>query len=524
MSAIPTTRPAALAVAGAGSIARQREVAAGQQPAVAASALWLHLHLPFLPLEVLLRGLAPGRACVLVQGEGSRRRVCMVNTRAATLGVRSGMPLDAAHALGDLVEFERNESTEQQALTSLGLWAMQFTPVVSRVPPDGLLLEIKGSLRLFHGLDGLLARLRQGLKQLGYRVQYAVAATPLAATLLARSSARTIVLDMHELKRALAELPVESLRLSVAQQEAFASIGVRNLGECRRLARSDLARRLSPAVVELLDRAYGQLADPRVAMPMTRVFDAALELPWEVRQAPALVIAGERLLHELIGYLRAHGAMTRQLRWSLRDRNQQRERFEIRLTRAGREYEQMALLLREMLMRMQLKAPICAIRLEVDDLVYGSPTTATDLFGGRPQATDEAYAAFADRLRSRCGEQALRSVALQPDRRPELAWCWRHGDSRSRQALVKSAAPADASMRPLWLVKEPVTLPTRRGLPQFDGPLQLVAERERIDTGWWDGNAMARDYFIATTTRGSRLWVYKELDGERRWRLHGVFE
>ena len=78
--------------------------------------------------------------------------------------------------------------------------------------------------------------------------------------------------------------------------------------------------------------------------------------------------------------------------------------------------------------------------------------------------------------------------------------------------------------RPVWLVKEPVTLSTQHGIPQLDGPLRLVPARERIDTGWWDERGLARDYFIAKTTRGSRLWVYKELDGEQRWRLHGVFE
>ena len=489
-----------------------------------AAALWLHVHLPQLPLEVLTRGMAHNRACVLVQGEGSRRKVVMANTRAATLGIRAGMPLGAAHALGEIVEFERNERAEQHALENLGLWAMQMTPLVSLIPPDGVLLEVRGSLRLFHGLDGLLARLRQGLKQLGYRAQYAVAPTPLAATLLARGTARSVVQDSHDLGRHLGGLPLEVLRLAPSEQQALDSIGVRTLGECRRLERADLARRLSPGLLEVFDQLYGQSPDPRATMTVPSIFEAALELPWEVRHAQALVTAGERLLLELQGYLRAHSTMTRSLHWRLRHGARYEERFDIRLTHPARDHEHMLLLLRETLMRMTLKESVTSIELKVDDLVQGNPALGADLFGVRHHAQGETYASFVDRLRSRCGSQALRAMALQSDHRPEAAWRWQENDEPARRGGIKTLVADGLSTRPVWLVKEPVTLSTQHGAPQFDGPLRLVPARERIDTGWWDERGLARDYFIAKTTCGSRLWVYKELDGERRWRLHGVFE
>ena len=489
-----------------------------------ATALWLHIHLPQLPLEVLTRSMSHNRACVLVQGEGSRRKVLMANTRAATLGIRAGMSLGAAHALGDIVELERNERAEQHALKNLGLWAMQMTPLVSLVPPDGVLLEVRGSLRLFHGLDGLLAQLRQGLKQLGYRAQYAVAPTPLAATLLARGTARSVVQDLHELGPHLGGLPLEVLRLLPFEQDALDSIGVRTLGECRRLSRADLARRLSPALLDTFDRLYGQAPDPRVSMVAPALFEASLELPWEVRNAQTLVTAGERLLLELQGYLRAHTTMTRHLCWRLSNGARYAEHFDIRLTHPTRDHEHMLLLLRETLMRMTLREPVTALELKVDDLLQGNPASGADLFGVRHQAQGEAYASFIDRLRSRCGAQALRAMELQPDHRPEVAWRWRENDEPARRGGMKTLFSDGLNTRPVWLVKEPVTLSTHHGIPQFDGPLRLVPARERIDTGWWDERGLARDYFIAKTSRGSRLWVYKELDGEQRWRLHGVFE
>jgi protein ImuB len=53
--------------------------------------------------------------------------------------------------------------------------------------------------------------------------------------------------------------------------------------------------------------------------------------------------------------------------------------------------------------------------------------------------------------------------------------------------------------------------------------LDLGQERERIDIGWWDDREVKRDYFVATTRRGERLWIYRELEGERGWFLHGLF-
>ena len=43
----------------------------------------------------------------------------------------------------------------QAALEPIGAWACQFTPKVSLEPPQELLLEVQGSLRLFGGLESL---------------------------------------------------------------------------------------------------------------------------------------------------------------------------------------------------------------------------------------------------------------------------------------------------------------------------------------------------------------------------------
>ena len=62
--------------------------------------------------------------------------------------------------------------------------------------------------------------------------------------------------------------------------------------------------------------------------------------------------------------------------------------------------------------------------------------------------------------------------------------------------------------RPVSLVREAVT---------------LLAGPERIESGWWDGNDVRRDYFVAEDRQGARLWVFRERGGNGKWYLHGIF-
>ncbi|MCB1862339.1 MAG: hypothetical protein KDI47_11525, partial [Gammaproteobacteria bacterium] len=77
--------------------------------------------------------------------------------------------------------------------------------------------------------------------------------------------------------------------------------------------------------------------------------------------------------------------------------------------------------------------------------------------------------------------------------------------------------------RPLWLLPEPEPLVAKEGWPWWRGRLQLEPERERIESGWWDGDTVLRDYFVARAPGGERLWIYRELHGRQRWFLHGFF-
>ena len=79
----------------------------------------------------------------------------------------------------------------------------------------------------------------------------------------------------------------------------------------------------------------------------------------------------------------------------------------------------------------------------------------------------------------------------------------------------------------MWLLPDPRQLPLMvddSGHPLWQQlRLQLLAGPERLETGWWDGADICRDYYVAADGQGARLWIFRERDAGRRWFLHGYF-
>jgi protein ImuB len=88
--------------------------------------------------------------------------------------------------------------------------------------------------------------------------------------------------------------------------------------------------------------------------------------------------------------------------------------------------------------------------------------------------------------------------------------------------LGGSGAAGEKMARPLWMITEPLGLKMMAGKPAFPDVLDLEGGPERIETGWWDGGDIRRDYYIARNRHGMRLWIFRDCR-EPRWYLHGFF-
>ncbi|MHB8455285.1 MAG: Y-family DNA polymerase [Acidiferrobacterales bacterium] len=475
--------------------------------------LWLCLHLPDLPLEIFTRSDPAPEALVLVHGSGHGhgRCVALCDAVARRYGIRSGMSLNAAHALASSLRVrERDEESERAALERLAAWAGQFTSIVDLLP-QALLLEVARSRRLFGSLERLREAVRQGVTELGYRAYLAIAPTPLAAAWLARVNREECITRQEVLPSVLAPLPLACLDLTSKQSETLHGMGVRAIGDCLRLPRDGLARRLGPGLVRLLDRALGRVPDPRAAFVVPFVFESRVALPAAVNTAEGLLFPLRRLLLELEGFLRARNAGTRAMELSLLHSATVVTKVELELVTPSRDAVYLATLLRERLEHVVLPSPVEEVALRVAD-----PCTLAshnlDFFISQGMADETLI----ERLRARLGKDAVRGLCQREEHRPERAWGY-------AEPGVVSETRNRPGRRPLWLLRKPLLLEVRNEHPCLDGALLLKPGWERIESGWWDGQDVARDYFIARSVHGAQLWVYRELRGERRWFLHGIF-
>lgn len=476
--------------------------------------LWLCLHFPQLPLEVFSRAQAAPAPWAVVQGEGARRTILLCNGAATARGIRPGMNPGAALALAaDLRIRSRDENAEGQALEAMAAWAGQFTSLVSLMPPRALLLEIEGSLRYFGGIDALLGQVRRRAAHLGYAAEPGVAPTPLSAWLLARAAIGEPVMGGQALPGAMHDLPLACLELDDKPARALHDLGLRRVGDVLRLPRAGLGRRFGSDLLDYIDRLLGRLPDPRKAYEPPPRFERRLTLPAETADMEALLFPARRLLLELAGYLTARRAGTRRLSWTLSHQKRPAKEITLGLTVAGRNPRHLLDLLRERLTRTPLEHPIEEIALQVTDMQPLAPRTLT--LGGEPDDPAEDRHRFVERLRARLGDEAVHGLQCRADHRPERAW---------RTAAPGQAGPAlPHACRPLWLLSRPVPLSLRDGAPWLDSHLHIEAGPERLESGWWDGADIARDYFVARDADYGRYWIFRERRGDREWFLHGIF-
>lgn len=483
--------------------------------------LWLAVHFPALALEVF-PGAAQDPAPFAVSTRRDRGEVLIANACAARAGVRIGMPVSAACTLvPQLAVRLRDAGAERRALEGAALWAGQFTPLVSlRAQRSALLAEIGGGLKLFGGLDALLARLRAGLDELGYEALLACAPTPSAAELFAHAGLE-LALDTNQVTRLhLARLPLGCLDTPPETIAALASLGLRTLGECLALPTQGLARRFGPALVDQLRRALGEIPDPQPPFTPPERYAGKLDLPAPAEVVEGLVFGLRRMLGELCGLLAARNLGATALALALEHEDLPATRVALKLSVPSRDAQHLLALARERLARIELPGRVTGLGLHLESSVQLAPRLFS-LFG-RPEGSAEPRAQLIERLRARMGESAVCGLQLIPDHRPELAFREAGPGAGPAGTGARQSGPRCTSgpARPLWLVQPPHPLAERDGTPWLAGPLALDAGPERIASGWWDGHDVRRDYFVARTVRGARVWVYREASG---WFLHGLF-
>lgn len=463
--------------------------------------LWLCLYFPHLPAEAL--GLRTERSAALAQ-LGPRRWLA-----TPVEGAPAGTPLATALMLQpQLKALPRRPAAERERLRALAHAAYRYgSPVCTRIlepqspgqlPLPLLWVEVGASLQLHQGLSSLLDGLLRDLEDLDSAAQLGIAPTRMGAALLARADVIAPAFTLRELSEALAPHPLDLLPWPEERLEGLRGVGLRRLGEVFALPRAEFARRFGDAGLLELDRICGRAPHPFQAIHLPPRFERRFEFFEEVESSEGLLFPLRRLCVELQHYLRARSSGVRSLHLRLDHAQGAHSGFEQRYPVPTRSAEHLFATLRERLQRTE-SPPVRGLRLSAED--FAAPAELQGDFFDDPAAALE-WQQTIERLRARLGEEAVWSPACTGDHRPERASI--AGDGRMAEA------PARGVERPLWLLREPRAIPA---------PAMEPAAVERIETGWWDGVPVRRDYFSAEL-HGGRAWIFRDL-ASGQWYLHG---
>lgn len=536
-----------------------------------ANGIWLAACFPALGFEVgqsaapSANGVPDGPAVLAEDG-----RVLQANAAAHQAGIKAGITLAAAHSLAaELACCQRDAAAERQRLGQLGLAGYRYSSRVSLAWPTAdrrfkrraraapapmlpvaVLLEARGSLRLFgqgqadaEALAALLGQVAAHFRSLGHRVQLAAAATPLAALALARTGLEGLPGNADA---ALRQVPLACLDLSAQQLERLANMGLRRLGQVLALPAAELGSRFQPPLVDYLHRLTGRKADPRPHLEPPERFRASAELPQVAVDSGALLLPMRRLAEQLARWLAARRLGTSLLIWELRPLAGPGAMLLVRFAAPTADAAAFLDLSRLRLESAPALGEVASVALRAGPATAMPLPPAAGLWEhlpGEAAPTPSGAVALVDLLAARLGGEAIHTLALQADHRPEHAWAHRPANTRptgvrrhealagAPQAASRPPALALAGNRPLWLLPTPQPVAERQA-EAFD----FLAGPERIETGWWDAAELRqrRDYFVVATPGHARCWIFRDCRPRRGdaahptprrtlWHLHGYF-
>lgn len=494
------------------------------------------LFLPRWPIDRRFGTAArPDRPFVLATSAGGRRIVTAVTGAAAAEGISAGMGLADAQALAPDVRVEEADFiADAAALTRLAAWCGRFSPWTAPCGADGIFLDVTGCAHLFGDEAALAAQAVRRLARQGIEARAAIADTLGAARALS-CFGKEIAINVPPgaTRQALADLPVEALRLDPETAALLVRLGLTRIGELYPIPRAALAARCGAGVALRLDQALGLAAEPLSPLPPQPLRWSHRSFAEPIATAEAIAAALHDLLQHLTQRLGADGVGARQLALALYRIDGRVERAGVGTAFPSRDTRHLALLFEE-------KLPQIDPGLGIEDMVLtatcAEKLAAAQLGLQHDRGADDAdLGALIDRLANRFGTRALARPMVRESHIPERA-------VRFVAPLTGGHSGATWSpirLRPVRLLPRPEPIAATAPVP--DDPPLLFRWRqrthrvraadgpERIAPEWWRQSETeeARDYYRVEDDDGQRFWLYRaglyHPDRAPRWFLHGFF-
>lgn len=373
-------------------------------------------------------------------------------------------------------------------------------------------------------------------------------------------------------------LPVAALRLQEETVDTLGQLGIHTITQIRSLPRAGLRSRFGDEITWRLDQASGVIDELITAIypPPDYHVEKFLDYPLNDRETIQVIMS--RLAGQLCREMRAggRGGLVWQFclspppegRDSLPDDPEERDaeqsatkpvELTIKLFRPTASLDHLMPLV-EMQMESLFRKPgrstrkkhrrsIQRLDFQVQEVAVSVRNCVLlgerqrKLFDENPRLDKQALAHLINRLSSRLGCESVLRPVLQSGSQAEDTFYFEslvgQVKTRNRRSPSRHRNAVSPLQRPLVLYPEPVEIQavaldatgdrhdekTTPAMFLCDNQRLRVTRRwgpERIETAWWRGPTVRRDYWRVETHTNRWLWIYRNLQN-RRWYLHGEF-
>ncbi len=508
----------------------------------------LCLWLPNWPIQraVRCRPELKGRPVALVVSGPRGGEVAACCSAAAVQGVRPGMPLVEAQSLArELGVAAYDPEGDCRTLVKWAEACERFSPRVALeegAEPESLLLDISNLEHLWGSEARLVGQVKKFFTRRGYLVRLAVAETvgaAWAATHFAESPNDEIRMTNERtahssfvIRHSSFVLPVQSLRIADDLAAVLRELGIETVGQLMALPREGLASRFGDELLRRLDQLTGagrEVIEPRRGLAALKT-SYALEEPTADRGVLSQVL--EQLVDQLARQLAAQDQGAVLLVCLLRCASGPSVSLRVGLLQPSASARQLLELIELHLGTVRLAGEVDRVELRAT-MVGRLGERQGELFADRWPTDPHQLAVLINRLSSRLGHERVLRAELRASAAPERATKLVSVTQRTTGKLQFAICNLQSPPRPLLLYPAPQAMEVVCVAP--DGPPQFVwlerrRERvvqcvgpERIETLWWRGPSVRRDYYRVATESGGHLWMFRRL-ADRRWFVHGVFE
>jgi len=472
-----------------------------------------------------------------------RRIVASVDRAARALGIFPGMTITKARSFAPGLEVvDAEPEADLEGLRRLALWAGQrYSPCVAPDPPDGIWLDITGCAHLFDSERALLKDLHRRVAAFGLSVQIAVADTAGCAHAVARHvpAGRPVTIEPGEHRKAMALLPIASLRLDPDVVEGLRKLGFERVEQLIGEPRAPLAKRFGRTLHRRLDQALGFVPEPLEPIFPDQLPRCRRGFVEPIATADAFNTVIGDLASDIVGQLARLGKGARRLDCYFHRVDGHAQAIRVGTAAPSRDPKHLAKLLSAKVETIDPGLGIEAMTLVtplVEPMVARQGEGLESLGRRGPD-----LAALVDALANRFGQARLYRTAPNASTMPERS-------TRTAPALAPPDGNAwdDDLPRPSRMLNPPEPIDVTAMLPDHP-PAMFVWRRKRFRVAradgperllgeWWRehgheaGTPLAvRDYYQVETTAGGRYWLFRLGDGESpstgpmRWFIHGAF-